>query len=356
MNHVLLLKMLASIGVERHLLGWLKDYLMDRKLKVVVHGSMSRQMNVSSGVPQGSVLGPLLFLVYINHVVSQLSCKFCLFADDLKLYLASSLSKSDNSYSHISLQSDINLLHRISSSWGLSFSVGKCARINFCRNFHNIPVLLPYFIGDQPIKDVNNHKDLGVRVDASLKFHLHIREIAGKAGGIGFSILKGTLCRSPDFMKSVFISHVRPILDFASVAWFTGYSGDLKLLEDVQRRWTKKIDGYHVLSYSDRLAQLNLYSIKGRLIRADLILVYKILNGHCPHLNHLFVRNMNRDMRGHSLKLFVPRCYTEVRARFFSVRVIDNWNALPEHVVSARSIEAFKRLLHPALGQKLFDI
>ena len=87
-NHALLFTKLSSIGVRGCLLGWLKDYLSDRKFSVVVHGSQSRQMSVSSGVPQGSVIGPLLFLVYINHVVSHLSCKYCLFADDLKLYLA----------------------------------------------------------------------------------------------------------------------------------------------------------------------------------------------------------------------------------------------------------------------------
>ena len=192
-------------------------------------------------------------------------------------------------------------------------------------------------------------------MDSSLKFHLHVRETARKANGVGFSILKGTVCRSPDFMKSVFISHIRPIIDFASVAWFTGYSGDLKMLEGVQRRWTKKINGYHDLSYSERLARLNLYSIKGRLIRADLILVFKILNGYCPHLSHLFVRNLNRGIRGHSLKLFIPRCNTDIRSRFFSVRVIDTWNSLPENAVSAHSVEAFKRLLHLALGQRLYE-
>lgn len=253
------------------------------------------------------------------------------------------------------LQNDINLLHETSCSWGLSFSVGKCVRMNFCRNFHNAPIPLPYFIDDQPIKDVDNHRDLGVRVDASLKFHLHVREIAGKAGGICFTILKGTLCRSPEFMKSVFISHVRPILDYASVAWFTGYSGDIKLLEDVQRRWTKRINGLQDLSYGERLANLSLYSIKGRLIRADLIMVFKILKGYCPHLEHLFVRNTCRNTRGHSLKLFLPRHNTDIRARFFSVRVVDIWNSLPEYAVSSESIPSFKSKLHSALGQILYD-
>lgn len=354
-NHVLLLNMLSSIGVEGCLLGWLRDYLLGRKMKVVVHGSQSHQIDISSGVPQGSVIGPLLFLIYINHVVSQLSCKFCLFADDLKLYLASSISKSDYLISHYNLQKDIDLLYNTSSSWGLSFSVSKCVRMYFCRNFYDVPIPLPYHINNEPIKDVDNHKDLGVRVDTSLKFHLHVREIAGKAGGISYTILKGTMCRSPDFMKTVFITHIRPILDFASVAWFTGYSGDIKLLEGIQRRWTKRIDGFQDLQYSERLARLSLFSIKGRLIRADLIMVFKILKGFCPHLDHLLVRNTNRVTRGHSLKLSIPRCATDVRARFFAVRVVNLWNGLPESAVSAVSVAAFKHQLNTALGQVLYD-
>ena len=166
------------------------------------------------------------------------------------------------------------------------------------------------------------HKDLGVWVDCELKFHSHIRETAMKASGVGYGILKGTLCRSPEFMRAVFITHIRPILDYSSVVWNTGYVGDLRLLEGVQRRWTKEISGFRDLSYSERLFALKLYSIKGRLLRADLIMVYKILHGLCPDLDHLFVKSVNTVTRGHSLKLIIPRWETEVRARFFSIRVL----------------------------------
>ena len=77
--------------------------------------------------------------------------------------------------------------------------------------------------------------------------------------------------------------------------------------------------------------------------------------GYCPHLDHLFVRNITRDTRGHSLKLFVPRFNTDIRASFFSVRVIDIWNGLPEYAVSAESVATFKSHLNSALGQILYD-
>ena len=109
-----------------------------------------------------------------------------------------------------------------------------------------------------------------------LEFHDHIRTLSHKAGGLAYSFLKSTVCRSPEFMV---FTHIRPLLEYCSCVWNTGYAQDLKLLESVQRRWTKRIDGLRSLSYDDRLRALNLYSAQGRLLRADLIQYWKIFNG-----------------------------------------------------------------------------
>ena len=206
------------------------------------------------------------------------------------------------------MQRDVNKLHETSLSWGLSFSVEKYVTVRFCGRFHNAPDSLTYFISNQQIPVKQMHKDLDVWVDHELKFHLHVRETATKASGVGFGILKGTVCRSPEFMRAVFITHIRPILDYSSVVWNIGYLGDLRLLKGVQQKWTKMISGFRDLSYSVCLFTLKLYSIKDRLLRADfIIMVYKILHGLCPDLDHLFVRNINVGMRGHSYKLAIPR-------------------------------------------------
>ena len=179
--------------------------------------------------------------------------------------------------------------------------------------------------------------------------------MVGKAGGVCHDILRGTLCRTPAFMRAVFVSHVRPIIEWCSVVWSTGFVGDSKALERVQRRWTRRVDGLSEVPYSARLAYLDLYSVRGRLLRNDLKMVWKILHGMCPTLADLFQLNVSGPTRGHSLKLFVHYSEVEARSRFFSMRVIPLWNKLPDHVVSSPSIDSFKRNLDRHLGPLLFE-
>ena len=124
----------------------------------------------------------------------------------------------------------------------------------------------------------------------------------------------------------------------------------------MQRRWTKRIDALDEMSYSDRLSELNLYSVKGRLLRADLIKYWKIFHGKCCiDPEDLFVLAPQVQTRGHRFKLaHVPRSL-ECRRRFFSLRRVSAWNSLPDEVVGLESVDSFKRSIHVFLGQQLFD-
>lgn len=159
------------------------------------------------------------------------------------------------------------------------------------------------------------------------------------SGGLDSNLLKSTICRSPVFMKMLYISDVRLLLDFASPVRNTGFLGDLNLLESVQRCWTKQVDGLSSLPYLDRLDRLNLFSINGRLLCTDLIQCYKIFHDlSAIKPNDLFVMAANLGTRGHSLKILHPRPTTEARRRYFSCRIVKDWNALPIDVVNAPSL------------------
>ena len=250
--HEIMLAKLIAIGIEGDLLRWIASFLKDRQMRVCIKGHVSQPRRVLSGVPQGSVLGPLLFLIYINSVASQLTCQYKIFADDLKIYACVQhlLSKSDPPSSTLDVQRDIDILQATAASWGLLMNTKKCAVIRFSMARRDISPPT-YLLNGQPIQSVDSHLDLGVVVDSDLKFHGHIRSVVHRAGSLAQSYLKSTVCRSPEFMLFLFKTHIRPIIEYCSCVWHSGYIEDLRLLEKVQRRWTKQIEGLNSLSYDD---------------------------------------------------------------------------------------------------------
>lgn len=153
----------------------------------------------------------------------------------------------------------------------ISFSVGRCVRINFCRNFLEAPVLLPYLLLTNPLRALTITKIL----ESKGMLHLSSTYLWGKLLG-RLKVLASLFWKGYFLDPLVLWGHIRPISDFAYVAWFTGYSCDIKLLEGVQRWWTKRIAGFQDLSDSEYRTQLSLHSIKGSLIRANVIIVFKI--------------------------------------------------------------------------------
>ena len=154
---------------------------------------------------------------------------------------------------------------------------------------------------------------------------------------------------------NIYVSHIRPLLEYASCVWNTGYLGDLSRLERVQRRWTRSVRGLQETPYDERLKILNLFSFQGRLLRADLILVFKMFHNLCS-INPLEFFQLRQDSRtrGHRFKICVPVATIDARKRFFACRVVEWWNGLSADTVEAESIETFKRLLHRDLGDALF--
>lgn len=354
-SHDILLEKLSCLGIKAGLLQWFSSFLRDRQMQVCVAGTTSGVRKVLSGVPQGSVLGPLLFLIYINSIASHLASDYAIFADDLKIFACVSHPSSSIVASHTSrVQADIDILFSTAKSWGLHMNRKKCAAIQFSRRILD-PIPPAYFLNGEAIPVVSKHVDLGILIDNQLKFHDHIREVARKASGLAQNFLKSTVSRSPEFMLFLWTTHIRPLIEYGSCIWNTGYLTDLSLLEKVQRRWTKHISGLEELSYADRLQSLNLFSIQGRLLRADLIQYWKVINEKsCIRPDRLFALADHSRTRGHTLKLFLPAVSTDVRSRSFSVRCIQRWNQLPGEVASADCLSAFKKMIHSCIRDDLF--
>ena len=150
-------------------------------------------------------------------------------------------------------------------------------------------------------------------------------ELVRKAAGLSSSLLRTTVNRSPEFMITIFITHIKPIMDFYSTVWNVGYARDLAFLEGVQRKWTKNIDGMQDLSYGESSKFLNVFSIEARLLHTDFITYWKILCSDSVgfDLSRLFQRSVEERTLGHWFKLVMPLCNTKVNRRFLMGVVLE---------------------------------
>ena len=211
---------------------------------------LSSVRSVSNGVPQESVLGSVLFLVYVNFLISGLPSNHGAFSDDCKIYLHYSRDAVQNGMT--TLQRDLEQLAMVADSWNLSLNRSKCV-MRFSRRFagwNNIVSDFKYELGGAALEVVTHHRDLGVVVDRDLKFHNHVGELVHKAARLSSSLLRAAVNRSLEFMVTLFVTHIRPIIDYCSCVWNVGYGRNTSLIESVQRRWTKNIDELQDLTYN----------------------------------------------------------------------------------------------------------
>ena len=159
-------------------------------------------------------------------------------------------------------------------------------------------------------------------------------------------------------MTILFVSHIRPVIDYCSCLYNVGYLGDMRRLESLQRRWTREVDGMRGLDYEERLRECGIYSVRGRLLRQDLIKVWKTFHSvEDVGLSSIFLLATNEvNTRGHHLKLNLPSCRTEIRRRSLGARCVFTWNSLRAETVEAASVCSFKSRLAVDLGDRLFGV
>ena len=305
------------------------------------------------------MLGPILFLLYANYIMKDVQCTWTAFADDFKIGVSYSRDlESDIAEGTNSLQRDLSSISLTAGSWNLKLNPTKCVIIRFGQGTRSqVDDSNSYWIEGKRLQFVSKHRDLGIVVDSSLKFHNHVGQVVGKVGCMMGDLLRSTICRSKDFMVTLFVSHIRPIIDYGSCLWNVGYLGDVRKLESLQRRWTREIDGLSGLDYISRLKDLGLFSVYGRLLRLDLIKIWRAFNSEVDvGLSGLFEMAVSVGTRGHSFKMSIPVCRTEIRRRSFGVRRVLVWNGLPSEVVEAPSVTCFKRRLDASLGDVLYSL
>jgi len=292
---------------------------------------------VWSGVPQGSVLGPLLFLIFINDLDGAICSNVLKFADDTKVY-----GVVDNQQQGQKLQNDLNTLGEWAVKWHMKFSVEKCKVVHYGRN----SIGYKYSMYGRQLEEVTSEKDLGVVFSNDLKVAKQCEEAYSRANRILGLINRTVRFRTPTVLVSLYKSMVRPHLENCSVVWSPHYTKDKVLLERVQHRFTRMFDDLKELPYEDRLRKLGLWSLEERRNRADLIEIYKMIKGlSTVPWSRFFSRSENSVTRGHNWKLVKKASRLDTRLYFFSQRSVSRWNNLMQKEVDAPSMNSFKNFL-----------
>jgi hypothetical protein len=343
-SHPKLLTKLEAYGLSGLLLSWIKAFLNGRSQSVMLNGYQSDLISVISGVPQGSVLGPTLFLLYINdvsNIFQNLSVTCKLYADDIKLYSC----YTTNSQSVHDLSEAIERLTAWSHTWQLSLAANKCFLFTV-KNSKIYPSDHIYMLADSCLSHVDSIRDLGVTVDSSLKFDKHVSLITRKALVRSCLILKCFRSRDRSLLVKAFCTYVRPLLEYCCSVWSPHHRYLIDKLEGVQRFFTKRLEGLAHEPYHIRLFLLNLESLEYRRLFQDLILCYKVYHRLVDtELYQALSRPTCTITRGHSSRLQKISCRIDATKYFFTNRIHDAWNDLPCAVVDTESLALFKKRL-----------
>ena len=297
---------------------------------------------MTSGVPQGSVLGPLLFVIYINDISQGVTSNMSIYADDSKCFDA--VSKN-------TVQESLKKLDEWSKLSAMDFNVAKSCVIHMGKRNPRIQ----YTVGGEVIREAASERDLGVQVHEDLVFHEQCQIVVNKCRKLTGQIKRAFTNREPELMINIFKTYLLPILDFAVCAWSPWHRKDIDLIESVQRRYTKLIKGFGHLQYEQRLKCLGMPTLEKRRTYLDLVQAFRLHRGYDSLDHSLFTMVQNAHSRNtrqaENLNWTCQVTKQDLRKNFFSQRVVHMWNDLPTNLKKMTSLSEFKT----NLSQHIFD-
>ena len=340
-SHPRLVTKLKHYGIGGKTNRWIQSFLTGRTQKVVLEGESSDDVEVLSGVPQGSVLGPSLFLFYINDLPESLVSNIRLFADDTILYLTIH-SDSDTQV----LQRDLDKLAEWENLWKMEFHPDKCEVLRVGRK--RVMVQNDYVLHGKILASADSVKYLGVNIASDLRWNKHIDIITSKANRtLGF--LKRNLKIDSTMLKTAaYKTLVRPTLEYTCTVWDPYTQGNIHKLEMVQRRAARFVLGRYnnTSSVGDMLSELGWTSLQTRRQALRLCMMFKIHKGLVAMDAKEFMTPLHRRSRHvNSQGYEVHRSKTNYHMLSYFPRTIREWNSLPGPTVLAPNLTAFKKSL-----------
>ena len=354
--HGRLIAKCKGLGIDGKVLAWIQEWLSGRQQRVVLNGNYSGWGEVLSGVPQGSVLGPTLFVIFINDIdcaMDVTGSHLFKFADDTKWAMVVDTEEQSRAF-----QEGIQRLESWSREWQMLFNSGKCHVLHLgSRNKEQ-----DYSMGGQSLEAVESEKDVGVLIHKSLKPSLQCAKAATRANQVLGQLARAVGYRDKDTFLKLYCVYVRPHLEYAIQSWSPWLVQDKDVLEKVQKRALKMVSNLKGRTYEERLLETNMTTLEARRVRGDLIQMYRIMSGKDDVRPSIWFHTM-ADFRGTGVgtrqarglyNVHPQESQGQVRKNFFSQRVVAPWNALPDQVKQATSVNMFKNSLDDHMKQGVF--
>lgn len=338
--HNKLILKLHKLGIRGSILAWIQDFLWMCQQRVVFQGAFSEWTTIYSGVPQGSVLGPILFLAYVSDISSGLSSTMFQFADDHTI-IRPITCEGDKDI----LQNDLNTVFQWSIDNELPLNVSKCAIMHISRCKPNNALFHDYCLGSTPLNVAENYELLGVLFSSNFSFNNHLEHICKSASRLVGFVSRCTNGMPHDSFLLLYKTLVLPVLLYCGSIWHPFNVCHLDRIEAVQRRATRILYQRkfpnEIVSYEDRLKHFSIISIKHNLALQRLALGHKIVHGYCPAEFTQFIRPSTRAPG--RLLHWTAKTQTFYNSPF--VHFTRLWNDLPLDLQEIPSVRSFRKRL-----------
>lgn len=335
-DHNIILQKLSSLKITGKIGRWIRSFLTNREQTVMVNGTKSSPAPVISGVPQGSVLGPIIFLILIGDIDADVNNSFVAsFADDTRI--AKPINPSRQRQDKLELQNDLTSVYRWADTNNMKFNDTKFEHIHYPLKLSDSSTSNNYYgPSGTPIEEKISVKDLGVTMDYDGDFSTHIGNTIKKSRRMVSWILRTFIARDTRTLITLYKTMVIPLLDYCSQLWSPCRKGEIQSLENVQRSFTRQISELKNLDYWERLKVLGLYSLERRRERYQIIYCWKIINGLVPNFNNK-IGTRTSDRRGRlcvipSIVKSATHRVKSLRDRTFLVRGMKLFNAIPKEL------------------------
>lgn len=352
-----LLYKLSCFGFSDLILNWFSSYLSGRRQRVILSGSVSEWMLVNAGVPQGSILGPLLFLIFINDIVCDINSSIRLFADDTSLYII--VENPQNAA--IVLNSDLDTISKWASNWLVDFNPSKTCSLLISRK--SVPIAHPSLIMNNfVLTESSHHKHLGVIFSSTCNWNEHIEKITESAW-IRLNLLRALKFKiSRLALEKIYITFIRPLLEYSDVVWDNCTAECKLLLDSVHHEAARIVTGATKLcSIEKLLGDLGWETLQERRTKHKLVVLYKIINGLAPEYLANLVPPLVRENNPYNLRnsddIQPTHARTNLFFNSFFPSTVRAWNNLADDVKNASTVAAFKYRLNRGryIPPKFFD-